>query len=85
MDEAAAGEGPALVQRLLQGIEHEVGAGRARHPPADDPAGEDIDHEGHVDEARPGRDVGEVRDPQHVRARGAWNCRLTRSSGQGAA
>ena len=44
----------------------------------------DVDHEGHVDEAGPGRDVGEVRDPEPF-GRGAWNCRLTRSSGHGAA
>lgn len=39
---------------------------------------------GDIDEARPGRDAGEVGDPQHVR-RGAWNWRLTWSRGQGAA
>ena len=58
---------------------------RAAHPPADDAAGVHVDDEGDVDEALPGRDVGEVRDPQQVRALGAWNCRLTRSSGHGAA
>ena len=78
------GDGPALVQGLLQRIEHEAGVRRARHTPADDAAGEDVDDEGDVDEAGPGRDVGEVRDPQPF-GRGALNCRLTRSSGQGAA
>jgi hypothetical protein len=33
-DEAAAGEGTALVQVLLQGVEHEVGPSLARHAPA---------------------------------------------------
>ena len=32
----------------------------SRHSPADDAAGEDVDHEGHVDEAGPGRHIGEV-------------------------
>ena len=53
-------------------------------PPADDPSGEGVDDEGHVDEALPGRDVGEVRQPERVRPR-RWNCRFTRSSGQDAA
>jgi hypothetical protein len=68
MHEPAALEGATLVQGLLQGIEHEGGAGGSRDPPADDAAGEDIDHEGHIDEAGPGRDVGKIRDPQGVRA-----------------
>ena len=50
----------AVVQRLLQGIEDEAGMGGARHPPADDPAGEDVDDEGHVHKAPPRRDVREI-------------------------
>src|SRR5215204_1559739 len=38
-------------------------------PPAHDIAGVDVDHEGHVDKAGPGRDVSEVSDPQPVRRR----------------
>ena len=38
-------------------------------PPADDTPGVGVDDEGDVDEARPGRDIGEVRDPQRVRPR----------------
>ena len=53
-DETSAGEGAALVQGLLQGSEHEVRPDRARHAPAHDPASEDIDDEGHMDEAGPG-------------------------------
>ena len=63
MDEAAALDGPAVVERLLQRIEHEAGVGRARHPPADDAPGKGVDDEGDVDEARPGRDIGEVATP----------------------
>ena len=40
---------------------------RARGPPAHDPAGIGVDDEGDVDEAGPGRDIGEVGEPQHVR------------------
>jgi hypothetical protein len=48
------------VQSLLQGIEHEAGMRRPAYPPADDAAGIGVDYEGHVDEARLGRHVGEV-------------------------
>lgn len=43
---------------------------RPAHPPADDPSRIGVDDKGDIDEARPGRDVGEVGDPQHVRRRG---------------
>ena len=66
MDEAA-GDGLAIVQCLLQRVEHEAGVRRPRHAPADDAAGVGVDDERDVDEAGPRRDVGEVRDPQHVR------------------
>jgi len=66
----AALDGTAGVQGLLQGVEHEGGLGAARHPPADDAAGEDVDDEGDVDEAGPSRDVGEVRHPKFVRSLG---------------
>ncbi len=59
-------DGTALVQGLLQGVQHEARVSGSRHPPADDPPGKGVDHECHVDEARPGRDVGEVADPQRV-------------------
>ena len=70
MHEPAAMDGPSIVQGLLQSIEHEAGMRRPAHPPADDPAGIGVDDEGHVDEAGPGRDIGEVGDPEHVRRRG---------------
>ena len=69
VDEPAAMDRPPIMQSLLQRIEHEARMRRARHPPADDPAGIGIDDEGDVDEAGPGRDIGEVGDPQHVRPR----------------
>ena len=48
MDEPAAMKGAAVVQSLLQGIEHEAGMRRPADPPADDAAGIGVDHEGHV-------------------------------------
>ena len=53
--------------RVLEGVEHEFGGHGGGGSPADDPAGEDVDDEGDVDGAGPGRDVGEVGDPQLVR------------------
>src|SRR3954454_8626394 len=53
--ESTAGEGAALMKSLFQGIEDEIRPARARHTPANDAPGEGIDHEGDVDEARPGR------------------------------
>ena len=58
------------VESLLERIAGEVAAQRAGHAPADDPPGKDIEDEGHVDEAAPGRHTGEVRDPQLVGTRG---------------
>ena len=59
--------GAALVDRLLQRVEDEVRGQGRRDAPADDPSGEDVDDERDVDEAAPGRDVREVRDPQLIR------------------
>ena len=49
---------------LLQRVEHEVRLHRTADPPAHDAAREHVDDEGNVHEALPGRDVGEVRDPE---------------------
>ena len=65
------GQGSAIVKRLLKGVENEPCVSRAANPPADDPTSIGVDHERDVDEARPGGNIGEVRDPQHVRP-----CRL---------
>jgi hypothetical protein len=56
----------AGVQRLLQRIEHEVRAHRTAHPPTHDAPCVHVDHEGHIQPALPGRDVGEVRDPELI-------------------
>ncbi len=64
--QAAAISGPSLVKGLLQRIQHEAGMSGPGHPPADDAAGIGVDHEGDVDEARPGADIGEVGQPEPV-------------------
>jgi hypothetical protein len=61
------------MQRLLQSVEDEPSMRRPRHPPANDAAGEDVDDERCVDEALPGRDIGEILSA---------NCRATRSDGR---
>ena len=43
----------AIVDGLLESIEHEAGVRRPRRPPADDLAREGVDDEGDVDEAGP--------------------------------
>ena len=72
------------MQSLLQGVEHEARMRRSRHAPANDAPRVGIDDEGDVDEARPGRDIGEVGEPQRIRAP-ALNCRLTWSNGHAVA
>src|SRR4051794_32339687 len=76
MDEPAALNGSALVQSLFQRVEDKAGMGGPADLPADDPSGEGVDDEGHVDEALPGRDVGEILSA---------NCTATRSGARSAA
>lgn len=63
-----------LVDSLLQSIQHEAGMGCPADPPAHDVAGVDVNHERDIGESRPGRDVSEIRDPQHIRR---WCMELT--------
>ena len=67
VDQVAAGSLKAFMKRLLQRIEHHVGAGGAGDSPANDPAGKGIDDEGDVHETLPSRDIGEIRHPQRIR------------------
>jgi hypothetical protein len=60
----------ALPQALLEGVGRQVGAQRSRAAPADDAPRIDVHDECDVHPARPGRDVGQVGDPQPVRGRG---------------
>src|SRR3954468_14969624 len=67
VDQAAAPDGPALVQGLLQRVQHEAGVSRAGGTPADDTPRKDVDDKGDIDETGPRRDVGKVGHPQSVR------------------
>ena len=61
---------PPIMERLLQCIEHEARMSRGAGPPANNPACVGVDDEGHIDEAAPGADIGEIGDPEPVRRRG---------------
>src|SRR5215212_7749721 len=69
VDEAAAPDGPALVQSLLQRVQHKTGVSRAGDTPADDAPCEDVNDEGDIDKTGPCRDVGKIGHPQGVRTR----------------
>jgi hypothetical protein len=60
MDEAAAPDGPALVQSLLQRVRHKAGVSRAGDTPADNTPRKSVDNEGDIDEPRPGSDISEI-------------------------
>src|SRR5262245_27838804 len=49
-----------IMEGLLQRIQYKAGMRRTGSPPAHDAPGVGIDHEGDIDEAGPGCDVGEV-------------------------
>ena len=59
---------PAGVQRLLQRIQNEVGLHRTAHAPAHNASGKDVDDEGYIKPALPGRDIG-VSRPQEFHLR----------------
>ena len=69
VDQGVARVHHARVQGLFERVERQVGAKRVRHPPAHDAPRVGVDDERDVDEPRPGRDVGQVREPQRVGAR----------------
>jgi hypothetical protein len=69
MDETVAPNRAALMQRLVQCVQHEAGVSRAGGAPADDAPRKGVDDKGDIDEAGPGRDKGEVGYPQGVWAR----------------
>lgn len=67
MNQPATFDGPPIMQCLLESIEDESRVRRSTGPPANDTAGEGIDHKGHVDEALPSGYIREIRKPEHVR------------------
>jgi hypothetical protein len=70
--------------RHLQRVDDELGAQMVRDRPADDPAGEHVEHHRRVDSALAGAVLGDVGDPQPVGA-SATNLRCTRSGNVAAA
>ena len=57
----------ALRDRHVHRVDDKLRLEIMPHCPADDPSREGIEHDGQVDEARPGRDVCNVRHPELVR------------------
>ena len=60
MDEPCAFCRSALMNGLFESIENEPGMSCAADAPADDPSGEGINHESHVNEPLPSGHVGEI-------------------------
>jgi hypothetical protein len=65
--DAGLAAGPDCV---FEGVEHEICGHPSRGPPADDAPAEDVEDERDIDRAGPGRDVGEVGNPELVGAAG---------------
>ena len=59
-----------LLYGHVEGREHEGRAQMRLHRPADDTATPGIEHHGQVEESTPGRDVGDIGDPELIRAGG---------------
>ena len=53
-------------ERHVQGIEHQLLGERGGHRPADDATAEGIEHDGEIEKTRPGRDVGDIGNPQQI-------------------
>jgi hypothetical protein len=57
---------PALSQSHVQGLQDQLGAQMRGHRPAHHPTAPGVHHHGQVQEARPGRDVGDVGHPEPI-------------------
>ena len=72
MNQPAAFDGPPIMKRLVEGIEHKARMGRSACPPTDDATSGGVDHESDVYEALPGREWSKKRrstsPPRTVRA-----------------
>src|SRR6185437_13682213 len=68
MHQAAALNGSAVMQRLLEGIEDEARMRRPGDAPPDDAPGEGVDDERHVNKALPGGYIG-VSGPEELHLR----------------
>jgi hypothetical protein len=61
---------PTLTEGHVQGIQNQLGSQMVCHRPADHLAAPDIHDDRQIEEARHGRNVGDVGDPQLVGAGG---------------
>lgn len=68
----------ALPQRKIERLEHQLGAQMGFHGPAHNLAAEDVEYHREVEEPGPGRDIGDVGDPQAI-GLGRAKLRSTRS------
>jgi len=66
--------GTALWMAICRGAKTSYGAQMSRHGPADDATAPGVQHDGQVQEAGPGWDVGNAGHPEFVRAAG---CEVT--------
>lgn len=60
INQPAAFDRPPFMKRLIQSIEHKDRMSGPACPPTDDAVGEGINDKGHVNEALPSRDLGEI-------------------------
>ena len=58
---------PALCERHVEGVEHQLCSQAVGHRPADDPPTEGVEHHRQVEKAGPGRDIRNVGHPQRIR------------------
>jgi hypothetical protein len=61
---------PPLMERHLQGLEHQIGLQVRRHGPSNYAPAPDIEHHGQEQESHSGRNVGDIGDPELIRPRG---------------
>src|SRR5690606_33090358 len=57
-----------IVDGLLESIQSQISLQRARHSPSHDAPREHVDHEGHVHEAAPSPNVGQIGNPKLIGA-----------------
>ena len=62
MNQPATFDRPPITECLVESIKDKSSVRRSNGPPANDTAGDGIDYKGHVEEALPGRDIGEPKD-----------------------
>ena len=57
---------PPLLERHVEGVEHDLPVQGARHRPAHDPTAERIEHDRQIEEASPGRNIRDIGHPKHI-------------------